>query len=90
MTTQTMYYVLHIEFDGDPPIISVHSTQAEANAALRKFAAEFFVERAQPLPGDDELVKVLLENYRLVDCVIYMCPADGSPNVSLIDASRTV
>ena len=69
----TTYYVLYVECDGDVPTASVHLSIAEAEAELRKFAAEeFFAGR--PLPADADLLDALLHHPRLVvDCRIYKC-----------------
>ena len=66
----TTYYVLYVECDGDVPTASVHLSIAEAEAELRKFAAEeFFAGR--PLPADADLLDALLHHPRLVvDCRI--------------------
>jgi hypothetical protein len=71
-------YVLFIEFDGEHPIVSMHASIAKAEAAWRKFCAEFFAVELDLLPRDADLVDVLVENHRLVDCRIFACHPDGS------------
>lgn len=75
-----MTYVLYIEFDGGLSTASVHASEAEAEAAFRKFGVEFLaqVDPGTPVPGEHgDLIELLL-NYRLVDCRIFECAANGS------------
>jgi hypothetical protein len=76
----TTTYVLYIEFDGGLSTASVHASEAEAKAAFRKFGAEFLaqVDPGRAVPGDYGDLTDLLLNYRLVDCRIFECAADGS------------
>src|SRR5262245_35870373 len=75
-----MTYVLYIEFDGSMSTASVHASKAEAEAAFRKFGVETLakLDPGRPVPSDHYgLIEALLD-FRLVDCRIFECAADGS------------
>jgi len=76
----TTNYVFFIEFDGGIHYLSVHSSRAEAEAAMRAYAGKLFSDRNSPVPADADLHDTLIDQYRVVDFRIFECSADGRCN----------
>ena len=83
----TTNYVFFIELDDGIVHLSVHSSWAEAEAALRAYAGKLFSDRNLPVPADADLHDSLLEQCRAVDFRIFES-ADGSCDWYLPDWLR--
>jgi hypothetical protein len=76
ITTMNKHYVLYIEHDTREHDVSVHATWKEAEAALMKFAEDYFDGHSYR-PSKCELVQWLMEEHG--ECArIYKCKADGT------------
>jgi hypothetical protein len=77
----TAHYIFFIEFDGGIHYLSVHASPGEAETALRTYVGGLFSDAGKPVPADADLIDTLIDDfdtYRVVDCRIFVCSADGA------------
>jgi hypothetical protein len=75
----TTHYVLYIEHDNRPHAVSVHGDQLDAEDALREFGKYLLTGNFDPLPADEDLVRVLAEFNEYAR--IYRCTLSGSVEI---------